>query len=193
MLLRLYEPDRGSILINGRDIRTYQIASLRSSIAVLFQDYAIYPFSVSDNVKIGKNISKDAVCDALKKVGMLERVLRLTNGIDTPITSQMEDDGVEFSGGEAQRIAIARMYACDSKLLILDEPTSNLDPVIENELYENILDDSKEKTVIIISHRMAFTYKMDKIICMKSGSIEEEGTHNELLQIEDGLYKKWLI
>ncbi len=189
LLLRLYEPSRGEILINNRNIKDFQVASLRATIGVLFQDYSIYPFSIRDNVQVGKTVSTEKIEDALRKVRMLNKVLSLKNGLDTAITNQMEDEGVELSGGEAQRIAIARMYTCACPTIILDEPTSSLDPIIENELYDTILDDSKDKTVIIISHRLAFTYKMDKIICMQNGCKVEEGTHNELIKIENGNYR----
>ena len=189
LLLRLYEPSRGEILINNRNIKDFQVVSLRATIGVLFQDYSIYPFSIRDNVQVGKTVSTEKIEDALRKVRMLNKVLSLKNGLDTAITNQMEDEGVELSGGEAQRIAIARMYTCACPTIILDEPTSSLDPIIENELYDTILDDSKDKTVIIISHRLAFTYKMDKIICMQNGCKVEEGTHNELIKIENGNYR----
>ncbi len=190
LLLRLYEPCAGTIIINGRDIYDYKVSSLRNAVGVLFQDYTIYPFSIGDNVRVGKNVGDESVKRAIEKVGMLNKVLSLKKGIDTAITNQMEDSGVELSGGEAQRIAIARMYVCSASTLILDEPTSNLDPLIENELYDTILDDSKGKTVIIISHRLAFTYKMDKIICLQDGHIIEEGTHNELVKLKNGVYKQ---
>lgn len=189
LLLRLYEPDSGEILINGCNINVYQINSLRNCIGVLFQDYSIYPFSIRDNVKIGKNVEQEDIENALRKVRMYDKVLSLKNGLDTAITNQMEDEGVELSGGEAQRIALARMYVCSCSMIILDEPTSSLDPLIENELYDAILDDSKEKAVIIISHRLAFTHRMSKIICMQDGCKKEEGTHNELMKIENGQYR----
>ena len=136
LLLRLYEPCAGTIIINGRDIYDYKVSSLRNAVGVLFQDYTIYPFSIGDNVRVGKNVGDESVKRAIEKVGMLNKVLSLKKGIDTAITNQMEDSGVELSGGEAQRIAIARMYVCSASTLILDEPTSNLDPLIENELYD---------------------------------------------------------
>jgi len=188
LLLRLYDPQEGIIRINGTDIREYDLVELRNSISVLFQDFTIYPFTIRENITLGKNISNEVVEDALDRVGLLNKVKSMPLGLDTPITSQMLEDGIELSGGESQRLAIARIYAGNKGFIVLDEPTSNLDPYIEQELYEAILSNLEESTVIIISHRLTFTYRMNKIICIVDGKIAEEGTHRELLRNRNGYY-----
>lgn len=190
LLLRLYEPQEGIIKINGRDIREYDINELRNAISVLFQDYTIYPFTIRENISLGKDISDEVIEDALERVGLLDKVRNMPLVLNTPITSQMLDAGIEFSGGESQRIAIARIYAGNKGFIVLDEPTSNLDPYIEHELYESILNDLEESTVIIISHRLTFTYRMSKIICIIDGKIVEEGTHKDLIKIKNGYYSR---
>ena len=190
LLLRLYDPDEGDILINGKSIKDYAVIQLRKAFFVLFQDYSIYPFSIKENVSVGRKVDDKKVADALSKVKMLKRIMSLENGLDTPITSQLEQNGVEFSGGESQRIAIARMFVADSKMMILDEPTSSLDAVIENELYSDIINDAAGKSIIVISHRLIFAHKMDRIICLNDGQIEEDGTHDELMNNQNGLYRK---
>ena len=189
LLLRLYEPQDGSIKINGINISEYDIVSLRKLFSVLFQDYAIYPFSLRENITLGKNLTDQVVKDSLQKVGLSEKIKSLPLGLDTPITSQMSDCGVEFSGGESQRIALARIYASSSKFVILDEPTSNLDPYIEYELYNSLLSEFENRTVIIISHRLTFTYKMNRILYFNEGKLIEEGTHDDLLR-DNGYYAK---
>ncbi|WP_406242698.1 ABC transporter ATP-binding protein [Tissierella carlieri] len=189
LLLRLYDPDEGNIYINNIDIRDYSINSLRNAITVLFQDYSIYAFSIRDNIALNKNLSDYDINEYLEKVGLLDKINNLPFKLDTPITSQLMENGVEFSGGERQRLAIARSYARKSNILILDEPTSNLDPYIESKLYDDLLKDENEATMIIISHRMTFTYKMSRIICMSKGEIIAEGTHEDLIN-KNEYYRK---
>jgi ABC transporter, ATP-binding protein len=187
LILRLYRPQSGKIEINGINIEDYDTSSLRKVFSVLFQDYTVYPFSIRDNITLGKNISLERIEYALQCVDMLDRIRNLPNGIDTPITSQMLDSGVEFSGGENQRIALARIYVSDNDFIVLDEPTSNLDPFIEYKLYESLLNTLEDKTVIIISHRLTFTYKMDRILCFKDGILVEDGSHENLVK-HNGYY-----
>jgi len=190
LLLRLYEPQEGIIKINGRNITDYSIDSLRTSISVLFQDFTIYPFTIKDNIALGKDIDCEQVENALKKVGMIDKINGLPLGLDTPLTSQMLESGIELSGGESQRIAIARIYAGNKSVIVLDEPTSNLDPYIEYELYESVLSELKDSTVLIVSHRLTFTYKMSKIMCIIDGQLVEEGKHDDLMKNENGYYYK---
>ncbi len=189
LLLRLYDPTEGTILINGVDIKEYNISVLRRAISILFQDYSTYAFSIRDNLALGALISDEKIMDALARVGLLEKVMKLPMKLDTPITNQLYDGGVEFSGGEKQRLALARAYLKNQMLFILDEPTSNLDPFIENAFYEDLLSESTN-TVIVISHRITFTNRMTKIICMKEGGIAEIGSPTELFENSQSLYRE---
>lgn len=187
LLLKLYDPQSGEIEINGTNIKNYDVISLRKTFSVLFQDYTIYPFSIRDNITLGQELSVEKIEYSLQCVDLLKKIQSLINGIDTPITSQMNNSGVEFSGGESQRLALARIYASSSNFVVLDEPTSNLDPLIEYNLYKSLLSTLGEKTIIIISHRLTFTYKMDRILCFNDGRLIEDGSHDELLK-HNGYY-----
>ncbi len=188
LLLRLYDPDEGSILINGKNIKEYNTHSLRSSIRTLFQDFAVYAFSIYDNITLGKKISDEEISNALKEVDLFNKISHLENGINTPITSQLYEGGVELSGGETQKIAISRIFSSDCSFFILDEPTSSLDPYAEYNLYNKLLECSKhDNTFIVISHRLTLTHKMSKIIVVENGSIAECGNHAELME-RGGIY-----
>lgn len=188
LLLRLYVPDSGQIKINGADIAMYCEKSLRMSIKTIFQDYAMYALSIYDNITLGRKYSINDVQAGLEAMDMKKKVDALEKGVDTPITSQVYDGGVEFSGGETQKIALARIFVGGTGFVVLDEPTSSLDPYAEYELYKKLLNDmSATDTVIVISHRLTLTHKMTKIMVIDSGKIKEEGTHNELLS-KKGIY-----
>lgn len=189
LLLRLYDPTDGIILINGVDIREYDISALRKSISVLFQDYSVYAFSIKENLTLGAKISDEKIKAALGRVGLLDKVMLLPQGLDTPITNQLYEGGVEFSGGETQRLALARAYLKEQSLFVLDEPTSNLDPFVESAFYEDLLSQTTN-TMIVISHRITFTYRMSKIICINEGRVSEMGTPDALLAKSDSLYKE---
>ncbi len=189
LLLRLYEPSEGRILINGVDIAEYDISALRKAISVLFQDYSVYAFSIRENLTLGASVPEEKIMDALSRVNLLTKVMNLPLKLDTPITNQLYEGGVEFSGGEKQRLALARAYLRNQALFVLDEPTSNLDPFVESTFYEDLLSQTTN-TVIVISHRITFTYRMTKIICMNEGRIVEMGTPDELLENPKSLYKE---
>lgn len=188
LLLRLYEPDEGEIFINGISIREYNTSSLRKSIGTLFQDYVIYAFSVFDNIALGRDIPVESVEKALTDVGLLDKIHGLDQGLNTPVSSQLYQGGVEFSGGETQKIAISRVFASTLPFFVLDEPTSSLDPYAEYNLYNRLLEYSNsESTLIVISHRLTLTHKMSKILVVENGSIAENGTHAELMK-KNGIY-----
>lgn len=185
LLLRLYNPQKGNIFINNIDIKEYNTYSLRSSITTLFQDYAIYAFSILDNISLGKNVEIEKIENALKNLDLYDKINSLPKKLSTPITSQLYDDGVELSGGETQKIAISRIFASqkDNGFFILDEPTSSLDPYAEYKLYNSLLEKSnKDNTFIVISHRLTLTHKMSKIIVLDHGKISEIGTHDNLIK-----------
>jgi ABC-type multidrug transport system fused ATPase/permease subunit len=189
LIIRLYEVEKGTILLNNIDIKQYNIMSLRRCVAILFQDYTMYPFTIKENITFGKHIINKDLYQVLDRVDMLDKVQNLPLTIETPITSQLSDHGIELSGGESQRIAISRILIQKNEVLVLDEPTSNLDPIIEKQLYETLLNEMHSNILIIISHRFSFTYKLQKIICISNGSIVEYGSHDELMKL-NGYYKK---
>lgn len=189
LLLRLYDPSSGMILINGTDIREYDISSLRKTVSVLFQDYSVYAFSIRENLTLGEEISDKKIMAALDRVGLLGKVMSFPRGLDTPITNQLYEGGIEFSGGETQRLALARAYLREQAFFVFDEPTSNLDPFVEGRFYEDLLSQTTN-TMVVISHRITFTYRMSKIICLNEGCVVEIGTPNDLLKNPKSLYKE---
>ena len=186
LLCRLYDPTEGEILLNGIDIKKYDYDEYRRIFGVVFQDFQLFSFSVAQNVAAGNNYDREKVREALGQAGLRERVEGMENGIETVIYKQ-EDEGVEISGGEAQKIAIARALYKDAPVVILDEPTAALDPVSELEIYERFDGMVKEKTAIYISHRMSSCRFCENILVFEGGNILQMGSH-QYLSGQDGLY-----
>jgi ABC-type multidrug transport system fused ATPase/permease subunit len=188
LLLRLYDPLSGDVIINGINAKEYNTKSLRRTIQTLFQDFAIYAFSIRDNISLGKDIGEGDILTALEEVGLKEKIENLKQNLETPITSQLYADGIELSGGEAQKLAIARVYAARPKTFVMDEPTSSLDPYAEHQLYNRLIKNTdKDAIVIVISHRLTLTHKMSKILVLEKGCMTEQGTHDELIRMK-GVY-----
>ena len=193
LLLNLYKPTDGIIEQDGIDIMKISTDEYRSKFGVIFQDFHSFSFSVIENILFAptENIDKEAryeVDNALKKVGMLKKIKNLSNGVDTPISKELSKDGVSFSGGEMQSIMLARLFIGDHSVLILDEPTSSLDPFAEYNLYNEVFEKKDpNQTVIIISHKLITTKNADRIYYMENGMILESGTHSELIE-KDGKY-----
>lgn len=190
LICRFYEPNKGEILINDLPLRSYDQDSANRLYAIVFQDFKLFSYSVKDNVCSGDNGDEAKCVDALKKVGVYDRVMSFPDGIDTVLYNKNDENGVEISGGEAQKIAFARALYKDAPLIILDEPTSALDPKSEAEVYESLGALTKNKTSVFISHRMSSTKFCDEILVIKDGKIAESGNHESLLKKKDGLYKK---
>ena len=194
LLMRLYDPTDGSITYNGHDLREYELDDLRSRVAAVFQDYRIFAATVAENV-VGGELAKgeegqrqrECVLDALTKSTFASRLATLEKGIDTPLTREFEDDGVMLSGGEAQKIAIARAFYQNADLIILDEPSSALDPNAEYELNRALYEYAEDKTVIFISHRLSTTRHADRIYMFDGGRLIEAGSHDELMA-QNGKY-----
>lgn len=191
LILRMYDPDKGEILINGINLRNIEINSYFKSIGFLTQDFQIYNFPVNENIWIGEinNLEKrDNVDHYAKKARAHEFIAELPHGYENYLTTSLPD-GVKLSGGQQQRLAIARVFYRDPRLLILDEPTSAIDALGEEEIFNNIFEFAEDKTVIIISHRFATVKKAKQIFVIDKGEIVEQGKHAELMKIK-GLYKK---
>ncbi len=186
LLCRLYDPSEGQILLNGVDVRYYDYKDYVRLFSVVFQDFNLFSFSIGENVAGSSNYDENKVIDCLKRSGFEERLKTLPEGIHSNIFQHM-DKGVEISGGEAQKIAIARALYKDAPLVILDEPTSALDPLSEYEIYKHFDSMVQDKTSIYISHRMSSCRFCDNILVFDNGEIVEEGSHDKLLK-NGGLY-----
>ena len=187
LILRLYEPDSGEILLNGEKIETFSREQIWKLFGVLFQDYAKYPVSVADNIAPGADAGQRAKIAKAAETSELDNVLeKLPQGMGT-VLGKITEDGVDVSGGEWQRIAMARLYYQDAELKILDEPTAALDPVSESRVYESFDEIVKGKTAVYISHRLSSCKFSDRIFVLDNGKIVESGTHEALLS-KNGLY-----
>lgn len=187
LLCRFYDPDEGRIFLDGVDIKDFDLAGLRTRLAVIFQDFVRYMMPAQDNVGFGalnKRDDIDAVREAARRVGVLDRVEAMPSGWDTPLAREF--GGVDISGGEWQRIALARAMMAqigrDADLLILDEPTASLDVRLEHELYTHFAELSKGRTTLLVSHRFSTVRMASRIIFLADGKICEDGTHEALIE-----------
>lgn len=193
MLLRLYDVKAGNILINGIDYKEIDSKSLRKVVGAVFQNNEDYSVTIAENVLLRKMESKEdeeLVIEALKFGDLYEYVMSLPDGINTMVTREFRREGTIFSGGQKQKLAVARGYAQNYQLFILDEPSSALDPLAETRMYHNMLELGKSKTLIFISHRLSATANVDRIYLIENGKVIESGTHSELMKIENGRYRE---
>lgn len=189
LLIRLYDPDEGQILLNGIDIKKYNYEDYLKIFSIVFQDFMLFAQPIGENIAGSKTYDLERVYSVLKDVGMEERVREMKDGLDTFIYKDNDENGVSLSGGEEQKIAIARALYQDSAFIILDEPTAALDPIAEQEIYEKLSDIISDKTAIFISHRLSSCKFSDDIIVFENGTIVEEGNHMELIS-KNGAYKE---
>lgn len=184
LLMRLYDPVDGNILLNGVNIKNYRLSSYRNLFAAVFQQYKVFSMNITQNILLTENITeedKKLAVTGMKNSGIYERIMSLPKNADTVLTKEFDSDGVIFSGGEYQKIAIARVFAKPCQFVILDEPSSALDPVAEFKMYEAMMKACVNKSVIYISHRLSSAVLADKIYMLENGEIVESGTHAELL------------
>ncbi|MBO0995762.1 ABC transporter ATP-binding protein [Bacillus sp. SD088] len=183
LLLRLYDVNSGEILLNGINIKDYDLKQYRNFFTVAFQDFQIFAATLGENVMMDRvtEENRNSILKALDFADFTEKYQHLPTGLETPLTREFEEDGVLFSGGEMQKIAIARVLSKDSRVAILDEPSAALDPISEYNINDNMTKLSKQKTVVFISHRLTSTVMADHIVMLENGKIIEEGTHQQLL------------
>jgi ATP-binding cassette subfamily B protein len=196
LLLRLYEPDSGDIFVNGVNIREYDLEYYRKNIfGTLTQDFQIYAASIAENVKMDSVSYDDEsfdITEALNKTGIGEKINELEKRIKTQYSREFFDDGAVFSGGERQKLALSRMIYNEKSCILLDEPSSALDPEAEYNMNKFTFDYIKNKTAVIISHRLSTTRMANKIFLIDGGKVAEKGSHDELMILK-GIYAEMFL
>lgn len=191
LMLRFYDVTEGEILLNGKNIKEYELSSLRGIFGAVFQDYRNFALTVNENIMCRECTEEDKINiqTALEQSGIWEKISSLPDKGDTVLTREFEKDGIGLSGGENQKLSVARLFAKDFSFAVLDEPSSALDPVAEYKMYENLIKVTKGKTVLYISHRLSSAVLSDRIIVLDAGKIIEQGSHGELMK-KQGAYSR---
>jgi ATP-binding cassette subfamily B protein len=188
LLFRLYDPVGGEILVNGINIKEYNLKAYRGLFAAAFQDYKIFAGTVRENVLMGRASSEcnvdESVNNALERAHVAEKIKNLPNGTDSILTKEFDEDGQVLSGGEFQKIVVARAFANPAPIKVFDEPSSALDPIAEYELFESILEESGNSLMVFISHRLSSVKKADEVIMLENGEIIERGNHETLMELQ---------
>ena len=196
LIMGLYQATEGEIAISGENINTYEPKSFHNRFGTVFQDLQVFALPLSHNVLMHKPRNAEErrlVEDSLRKAQFGDRLDLLPNGIDTMVTKEFDENGMGLSGGEAQKIAIARVFARKPDIVILDEPSSALDPIAEYNMYQNMLTATDGETVIFISHRLSATRDADRIYLFENGTILEQGSHSELMQMGGRYAEMWKL
>lgn len=188
LLCRLYDPTEGQILLNGIDIRKYKYDDYMDVFSVVFQDFALASLPLGQNIATDVTYDRDRAEECLRKAGFGEKLDNLEKGLDTYLDKELDIGGVNLSGGEAQKVAIARALYKDAPFIILDEPTAALDPIAEAEIYSKFNEIAGDKTAVYISHRLSSCKFCDEIAVFHEGAVIQQGTHESLLQQKDGKY-----
>lgn len=188
LICRFFKPNSGEILWNGINIKEYNKEKYMEKLSCVFQDFALFPLSIKDNIVADKDFFKEKVYKIIEDVSLLNRINSLPEGIDTYLNKEIYDGGTDFSGGEKQKLAISRGIYRNGELVILDEPTAALDPLAESEIYENFNELTNNKTSIFISHRMSSSKFCDKVLLLDDGKIVDFDSHENLMK-GNNLYK----
>ena len=184
LLMRLYDVTEGEILYNGKNIKEYNLLSYRDRFASVFQDYRIFAMTVAENVLMQETDENNIPLaeKALTQSGVMGKIETLPEGVNTLLTKEFDDEGASLSGGETQKLAIARLFAKNFDVAVLDEPSSALDPVAESKMYDALAEGTKDKTVLYISHRLSSAANADRILVFREGKLIETGNHQELME-----------
>lgn len=188
LLCRLYDPQEGEILLNGINIKEYNYQDYLAMFSVVFQDFQLFSFTLGENVATASDYDESIVLDALNKAGLEQRIERFPDGVNTQLYNEFAEVGVEISGGEAQKVSIARALYKDAPFIVLDEPTAALDPIAEADIYNRLNELIQDKTAIYISHRLSSCYFCQQIAVFDEGSLIQHGSHKELIEDKNGLY-----
>ena len=185
LLFRLYDPTSGKILVNGINIKEYNLKAYRKQFSAAFQDYKVMAMSVKDNVLMGESFDNpDETAErALRCAGVWDKVSSLSNGMNTIMTREFDNDGAVLSGGEQQKIVVARAFAQQASVKVFDEPSSALDPIAEYDLYKGIMNESKGHITLFISHRLSSVKDADEVFMLENGAVIEQGTHRQLMDM----------
>lgn len=190
LLCRLYDPQEGQILLNGIDIRKYRYDDYMNIFSIVFQDFKLISQPLGANVAGSEHYDRERVKKALIDAGFGDRLEQMPHGLDTMLYKDLSDEGVNLSGGEAQKVAIARALYKDASFIVLDEPTAALDPIAEAEIYSKFNDIVHDKTAIFISHRLSSCKFCDEIAVFDNGSVIQHASHDELIADASGKYRE---
>ena len=191
LICRMYRADSGEIRINGTNIYDYDYMTYMNAIAAVFQDYRLFNFTIAENISCRQQqVDEARIHHLIDEVGLRDKVDSLQNGIYSRFGKEYDEEGIEMSGGEAQKVAIARALYKDASMVILDEPASALDPIAEAEIYEKFNSLVEDKTAIYISHRMSSSVFCDRILIIDGGTVADYDTHENLMKKTDSLYYK---
>lgn len=193
LLLGLYEPTKGEILINGKNRNEYSSDSIRRYMSAVFQDYKIFAMSVEENITLGTKGAEQCLTESMERAGIRERVERLPKKEKAVVGGFFEEGDLLLSGGESQKLAMARSFYRKTPVIALDEPTSALDVVSEDKMYKSVMEQAKDEMILFISHRLASARLCNRILVFDSGEIIEEGSHQELLVRKGCYYKMWNV
>jgi ATP-binding cassette subfamily B protein len=190
LLCRLYDPTEGEITLNGIDIKKYEYAEYLNIFSVVFQDFKLFSFPLGQNVAASVEYDNTQAEKCLEMAGFKDRYKEMQKGLDTPMYKDFDEDGVEISGGEAQKIALARALYKNAPFIILDEPTAALDPIAEFEIYTKFNEIVGDKTTIYISHRLSSCRFCDDIAVFHEGQLIQRGNHDTLIADTSGKYNE---